>query len=1197
MRVNKILEKLEGQKIRYTLNGHKEELRNLSWSPCGNKIASSSDDGTVCIWDSNSGQLITKIYGDSGKVFCVAWSPDEKRIAISYEENLIKVLSAKNMELCFQRKLKGYVYEIIWSPDSERLAIVELENIHLIDNNSGEIIETFYDIGDYISWSPDGNTIASVSLYHNELKFIDIISSKVFSVQIQDEQQIGMYEYNYSVDWSPDGKLISIGSDDGSISIFNYALGRVTDILLGHTESVTVTSFSSDGLFFASKSMDGTVRIWVKDGMVWKQSTILNESVSKFCPPGLQFHPSDLCIATLGEKNKVIHIWDFEKNSLLKAENFEETVQYVNAKVVLVGEKSVGKTALSIRIAEDNFRKTESTHGANFLKISIDPSLISADYSSEVQAEVILWDLAGQSDYHLVHQLFLDNTDAALLLFDCSDPDNPFSGVHYWAKVLAKQTGRLTRKYLIAARSDVSPVTVEQQEIDRIVSKYNLNGFFKTSSKTGAGVSDLLKKIILDLDLNVLTRTTTSRLLLIIRDLLLEYKESGKTFVEMKLIKEEVSNRYNSRKVFQDEIDNVVKQLMTSGLIYRIDNINDQIYILLQPELVNRYASSIIHAARNNPNGMGAISELDVIYGRIPFNFDRLEKIEEKLILEATIELFIKYELCFREMGQLVFPSQFNKTKQSIDENQLSTEVSYEFSGSIEAIYASLVVRLSYTNYFLREQQWKNAAEFSRDGYKMGFTMTQVNEGTNQLDIYFYTQVNPFDRVSFIRFIKDHLKHKGIEVKERILVQLNCKQCGNKVENRKAIEDRINRGKLDIACQYCDDYKIMIPSSIEEVYKSNLAYQEIQKELKTTVSERTKQELKTFKNSRREFNLDSEKMIKILHISDLHIGTESTELMYTQLETDLKRELETNTLNYLVISGDIANRAVPEEYENAFSLINKLVSKFGLDSNRVVIVPGNHDVNWDLSKEAYKFVYSNDLKKTGIRSEDRLTIPAGEAGYLLQDENLYKDRFRYFNENLYKKIYNGASYPLEYENQGLIQFFNEDRILFLTLNSCWELDHHYKNRATVNKDSLAKALQKLEGTHSDWIKIAVWHHPVTGAGAMDNEFMELLSVNGFQICMQGHIHEAQQGLYKYDERYNMEIIGAGAFGAPTRQQVTGIPLQYNLLKLDIDEKKVIVESRKKEKVNGAWSADARWGNKNNPEPRYNIELERSHATK
>ena len=75
-----------------------------------------------------------------------------------------------------------------------------------------------------------------------------------------------------------------------------------------------------------------------------------------------------------------------------------------------------------------------------------------------------------------------------------------------------------------------------------------------------------------------------------------------------------------------------------------------------------------------------------------------------------------------------------------------------------------------------------------------------------------------------------------------------------------------------------------------------------------------------------------------------------------------------------------------------------------------------------------------------------------------------------------------------------------------------------------------------------------------------------------------------------DDARGLHIIGAGTFGAPAEGQKPGIPLQYNLLILDPETQTLTVETRKKDKPDGAWMADARWGDKNNPVPRYTIQL-------
>ena len=140
-------------------------------------------------------------------------------------------------------------------------------------------------------------------------------------------------------------------------------------------------------------------------------------------------------------------------------------------------------------------------------------------------------------------------------------------------------------------------------------------------------------------------------------------------------------------------------------------------------------------------------------------------------------------------------------------------------------------------------------------------------------------------------------------------------------------------------------------------------------------------------------------------------------------------------------------------------------------------------------------------------------------------------------------------------------------------------------------DSLAQALDTLQDSKYDnWLKIAVWHHPVTGKQMMNDDFLQLLTVHGFTACIHGHIHQAIEGFYKYDNKRGLHIIGAGTFGAPANEQVTGIPLQYNLLTLDKENKQITVHTRKKEKPYGAWSADARWGDKNQPVPYYSFTI-------
>jgi hypothetical protein len=64
------------------------------------------------------------------------------------------------------------------------------------------------------------------------------------------------------VGWSPDGKRLATGSQDGTVKVWDAACGRELLTLQGHAGAVQSMSWSLDGKRLAAGGSDGMVRVW-----------------------------------------------------------------------------------------------------------------------------------------------------------------------------------------------------------------------------------------------------------------------------------------------------------------------------------------------------------------------------------------------------------------------------------------------------------------------------------------------------------------------------------------------------------------------------------------------------------------------------------------------------------------------------------------------------------------------------------------------------------------------------------------------------------------------------------------------------------------------------------------------------------------------------------------------------------------------
>jgi len=242
--------------------------------------------------------------------------------------------------------------------------------------------------------------------------------------------------------------------------------------------------------------------------------------------------------------------------------------------------------------------------------------------------------------------------------------------------------------------------------------------------------------------------------------------------------------------------------------------------ILLRPELLNNLAASIVLQARRNPKGLGALEEARLLDGE--YAFEELEGLpadQQGILLDAAAVLFVEHNVCFREsLGPttfLIFPELINRKRPQLESDvELEDGVSYTVTGSVENVYAALVVLLGYTPMFTRTDQWQDQAEYEVEkGEVCGFRQMHGREGELDFVLYFAKHVGQPTRLLFQGLFEKFLA--GREVTVTRFPPLVCPKCGYRQE-RAAVVRRTHEGSGFIRCSDCGK-KIGLPKVAEEI--------------------------------------------------------------------------------------------------------------------------------------------------------------------------------------------------------------------------------------------------------------------------------------------------------------------------------------------------------------------------------------------
>ena len=154
-------------------------------------------------------------------------------------------------------------------------------------------------------------------------------------------------------------------------------------------------------------------------------------------------------------------------------------------RLLLVGDRSVGKTQIQNRFTNDQFRENA-------------PNTIVCDFNSkkinvnDQRVKLQTWEKIDVRRFSTINNQYRDS-NGIVLVYDCTQ-DETFNNISYWLREILCHARSGVAKVLVANKTDLPNRSISTERGQSLAQEYGLK-FFETSAKTGTNINEMFLEI------------------------------------------------------------------------------------------------------------------------------------------------------------------------------------------------------------------------------------------------------------------------------------------------------------------------------------------------------------------------------------------------------------------------------------------------------------------------------------------------------------------------------------------------------------------------------------------------------------------------------------------------------------------------------------------------------------------------------